>query len=76
MKDTKAKRGRKPIESTGAMTSAQRATRARAKDLGALNSGDLTDTSISGLISLLPKLFADGEKEKIAMVLKELLNRV
>ena len=76
----KKQAGRKPISSTGAMTGAERARRARSKDLMALmvlGNEALSEISISGLISLLPKLFSDKKKRGLArLVLMELVGRL
>ena len=71
----KTKVGRKPIE-VDAMTNARRQQRGRALNELRLDAGDLVGISTSGLISLLPKLFAGGEKEKLKIVLAELFNRI
>lgn len=75
--ETKKKVGRKPVASTGAMTSAERARRARSKDLMLLANNNLSEVSISGLISLLPKLFANENSRGLArLVLNELVGRL
>ena len=71
----KNKVGRKPIEDA-AMTNARRQQRGRALNELRLDNGDLADISTSGLISLLPKLFAGGAKEKLKLVIGELFNRI
>lgn len=71
----KKKVGRKPIEDS-AMNSARRQQRGRTLNELRLDAGDLAGISTSGLISLLPKLFAGGEKEKLKLVLAELFNRI
>jgi hypothetical protein len=77
MNDAKPKKGRRPIASTGAMSSAERARRARSKDLIALTNLCLSDISVSGLISLLPKLFANEKSKGLAgLVLAELQARL
>lgn len=73
----KKKVGRKPIASTGAMSSAERARRARSKDLMSLTNLSLSEISVSGLISLLPKLFANKNSKGLAkLVLDELTVRL